>query len=145
MGDLQKRLEAVAGKPRDWIEAVGYVGPDRRRFNSADYKGPKKRRNDGSVKVQKLNQALRIIMSAVAHVDDDPVQAARALNTQARLLFELSAGQEQYKRLGVAAAYLKAYLQALAERGAPLAKDQVETYAANVLLVAPDDIRPKAA
>ena len=32
MGDLQKRLEAVAGRPRDWIEAVGYVGPDRRRF-----------------------------------------------------------------------------------------------------------------
>ena len=145
MGDLQRRLEAVSGRPRDWIEAVSYVGPDRRRFNSADYKGPKKRRTDGTVKVQKINQALRIIMSAVAHIDADPVQATRALNTQARLLIELSAGQEQFKRLGVAATYLQAYLQNAAMKGAPLAKDQVETYAANVLLVAPADVRPKAA
>ena len=47
--------------------------------------------------------------------------------------------------IAYAAAYLKAYLQTVAERGAPPAKDQVETYAANVLLVAPEDIRPKAA
>ena len=145
LGDLQKRIEAVSGRPRDWIEAVGYVGPDRRRFNSADYKGPKKRRTDGSVKLQKMNQALRIILSATTQMEDDPVQAARALNTQARILIELSAGQEQYKRLGMAATYLKAYLQSVAQKGQPLAKDQVETYAANVLLVAPEDIRPKAA
>lgn len=145
LGDLQKRLEAVSGRPRDWIEAVGYVGPDRRRFNSADYKGPKKRRTDGPVRLQKMNQALRIILSAASQMDADPVQAARALNTQARILIELTAGQEQYKRLGMAATYLKAYLQTVAQQGAPLAKDQVETYAANVLLVAPDEIRPKAA
>ena len=54
MGDLQKRLEAVTGRPRDWIEAVGYVGPDRRRFNLADFKGPKKRRTDGPAKLQKM-------------------------------------------------------------------------------------------
>jgi DNA-binding response OmpR family regulator len=145
LGDLQKRLEAVSGRPRDWIEAVNYVGPDRRRFNSADYKGPKKRRTDGTVRVQKMNQALRIIMSAVAQMDDDPVQAARALDAQARNLIELTAGQEQYKRLGVAATYLRAYLQNVAQKGAPLVKDQVETYAANVLLVAPEDVRPQAA
>ena len=81
---------------------------------------------------------------AAAKYARNPVQAARALNTQARLLIELSAGQEQYKRLGVAATYLKAYLQTMAERGAAPVKDQVETYAANVLLVAPEDIRPKA-
>jgi DNA polymerase III delta subunit len=92
-----------------------------------------------------MNQALRIILSATEQMDDDPVQAARALNTQARILIELAAGQEQYKRLGMAAAYLKAYLQNVAQQGQPLARDQVETYAANVLLVAPEDIRPKAA
>lgn len=145
MGDLQKRLEAVSGRPRDWIEAVEYVGPDRRRFNSAGYKGPRKRRTDGTVKVQRINQSLRIIMSAVAHMESDPVQATRALHTQARLLIELCAGQEQFKRLGVAATYLQAYLQNAATKGAGLAKDQVETYAANVLLVAPEDVRPKAA
>lgn len=145
LGDLQKRIAAVSGRPRDWIEAVGYVGPDRRRFNSADYKGPRKRRTDGTVKLQKMNQALCIIQSATAQMEADPVQAARALNTQARILMELTAGQEQYKRLGMAATYLKAYLQSVAQQTAPFTRDQVETYAANVLLVAPADIRPKAA
>ena len=42
--DLMRRLEAVTLRPRDWIEAVHYVGPDRRRFNSGDYSGPLKRR-----------------------------------------------------------------------------------------------------
>ena len=32
IGDLERRLEAVTLKPRDWVEAVQYVGPDRRRF-----------------------------------------------------------------------------------------------------------------
>jgi DNA-binding response OmpR family regulator len=40
--DLAKRLEAVAGTPRNWIEGRVYVGPDRRRFNSAA-KGPERR------------------------------------------------------------------------------------------------------
>ena len=46
--DLERRLEAVTLKPRDWVEAVQYVGPDRRRFNSAEYKGPRKRKADAS-------------------------------------------------------------------------------------------------
>ena len=89
MGELQKRLEAVAGRPRDWIEAVTYVGPDRRRFNSADYKGPRKRSTDGPVKTQKMAQALKIMHWAAMQLDADPVQAARALSTQARVLIEL--------------------------------------------------------
>jgi CheY-like chemotaxis protein len=145
LGDLQKRLEAVSGRPRDWIEAVGYVGPDRRRFNSADYKGPRKRSSDGSAKVQKINQALRIVVAATAQMDDDPVQAARALSTQARVLIELSAGQDHYKRMGVAATYLQTYLQTAAQQGARLVRAQVESYTGNVLLVAPEDVRPKAA
>ena len=32
-----------------------------------------------------------------------------------------------------------------AQSGAPLAKDQVGTYAANIILVAPDNLKPKAA
>lgn len=40
--DLAKRLEAVAAVPRNWIEGRAYVGPDRRRFNSAA-KGPERR------------------------------------------------------------------------------------------------------
>ena len=32
---LLKRLDAICGDPRSWIEVATYVGPDRRRFNSA--------------------------------------------------------------------------------------------------------------
>ena len=39
--DLDRRLEAICA-PRTWIEALAYVGPDRRRFNSAAG-GPERR------------------------------------------------------------------------------------------------------
>ena len=42
--DLFKRVENVILKPRDWIEAQMYVGPDRRRFNSEAYTGARKRK-----------------------------------------------------------------------------------------------------
>jgi DNA-binding response OmpR family regulator len=146
LGDLERRLDAVSGRPRDWIEGVNYVGPDRRRFNSAaDYQGPNKRRTDGTKTGQKINQALRIIQSASRQVEADPVQAARALSTQARILIELSAGQAPLRRLAAAATTLQAYLHAAARQGAPLASAQVETYAANVMLAAPDKVRPQAA
>ena len=45
-GDLYRRVENVTLKPRHWIEAVMYVGPDRRRFNSGEFSGAKKRRSD---------------------------------------------------------------------------------------------------
>jgi len=82
--DLERRLEAVTLKPRDWVEAVAYVGPDRRRFNSADYKGPLKRRADASdTPAARLSQALRIVKSAAQALDSDPAQARRALAAQA--------------------------------------------------------------
>jgi len=40
--DLAKRLEVLCVIQRDWIESEVYVGPDRRRFNSAA-KGPERR------------------------------------------------------------------------------------------------------
>ena len=45
-GDLFRRVENVTCKSRPWIEAVMYVGPDRRRFNSGEFAGAKKRRSD---------------------------------------------------------------------------------------------------
>lgn len=47
-GDLYRRIENVVLKPRPWIEAVAYVGPDRRRFNSGEFEGTKKRKSDKS-------------------------------------------------------------------------------------------------
>jgi hypothetical protein len=74
----------VTLKPRDWIEAVAYVGPDRRRFNSADYKGPRKRKADAAgTPAARLSQALRIVKSAATALDTDPAQARRALAAQA--------------------------------------------------------------
>jgi CheY-like chemotaxis protein len=84
IGDLERRLEAVTLKPRDWVEAVQYVGPDRRRFNSAEYKGPRKRKADAAGTVAaRLSQALRIVRSAAGALDTDPMQARRALAAQA--------------------------------------------------------------
>ncbi len=83
--DLQRRLEAVTSKPRDWIEAVQYVGPDRRRFNSADYSGPRKRRNDADKgsDAARLAQAIKIVVSAAKSLDTDLMQVRRAMNAQA--------------------------------------------------------------
>ncbi|MDB5459328.1 MAG: hypothetical protein JWO72_1069, partial [Caulobacteraceae bacterium] len=145
MGDLQKRIDAVSGKPRDWIEGMRYIGPDRRRFNSAEYSGPRKRRTDGSVKTQKVNQALKIVQSATAAVETDPVQALRALATQMRILIEVSAGQEQLKKLGAVAMHFQTYLGSTAVRENGLTRDQVETFAANLMLVTPAEMKPKAA
>jgi CheY-like chemotaxis protein len=84
-GDLQKRLEAVTMKPRDWVEAVQYIGPDRRRFNSADYSGPRKRRNDADKGSDqgRMTQALKIVRSAANCLDSDLMQVRRALMAQA--------------------------------------------------------------
>lgn len=83
-GDLQRRLEAVTLKPRDWVEAVQYIGPDRRRFNSADYAGPRKRRNDAdrASDASRMLQALKIVRSAATCLDSDLMQVRRALMAQ---------------------------------------------------------------
>ena len=99
--DLKKRLEAVTLKPRDWVEAVQYVGPDRRRFNSADYSGLRKRRNDADKgsEMGRLIQAIRIVNSAAKAIDSDLVQARRAMNAQATELQRNPAGPPQLKIL----------------------------------------------
>jgi two-component system, response regulator PdtaR len=47
-GHLFKRVENVTLKPRLWVEAKMYVGPDRRRFNAGEFAGSRKRRADGA-------------------------------------------------------------------------------------------------
>lgn len=82
--ELLRRLEAVTLHPRDWVEAVQYVGPDRRRFNSGDYAGPRKRRSDtkATPDAERILQALKIVRAAVPAVATDPTQAMRALLAQ---------------------------------------------------------------
>ena len=94
-GDLFRRVENLATKPRDWVEAVGYIGPDRRRFNSDDYAGPGKRKADkpasaAEAVVAVKDQAMRILASAMAQFDSDPMQAVRAIKQQAETLKALA-------------------------------------------------------
>ncbi len=94
-GDLLKRIAVVFLKSRDWVEAVGYVGPDRRRFNSGEYAGPRKRKVDANQSVEQIqdaavDQAVRILRSALHQFDSDPMQALRAIREQASTLKKLA-------------------------------------------------------
>ena len=123
--DLLRRLEAVTLRPRDWIEAVGYVGPDRRRFNSGDYPGKLKRRSDAATPdAARILQALKIIKSAILAIDTDPAQAMRALKTQAANI-ETSAIAVGDPALAAAALDFHTYLTGVTETGVFAAGDAV--------------------
>ncbi|HEY2707458.1 MAG TPA: response regulator [Caulobacteraceae bacterium] len=104
--DLLRRLEAVSSRQRDWIEGMGYVGPDRRRFNSGDYSGPLKRRVDHAETPDEARfvQALKILKAALAAMDSDPKQALRSMRAQAvDLLSCIKAKDDMDLRTAVAA------------------------------------------
>jgi DNA-binding response OmpR family regulator len=86
--DLVRRLEAALIRPRGWVESIGYIGPDRRRFNSAEFRGARKRRSDSAKSDEEASalQALRIVASAVGAIETDPAQALRSLCVQAKEL-----------------------------------------------------------
>lgn len=46
--DLAKRIAYVINKPRDYIDNRTYFGPDRRRRNTPDFKGPSRRTDDSA-------------------------------------------------------------------------------------------------
>ncbi len=142
--DLVRRLEAVAVRPRDWIEAVGYVGPDRRRFNSGEYRGARRRRVDAAADPAqaRIVQALKIVSAALGAVQSDPTQAFRALNVQAAEL--QNAGAMLRRDALVAAAH--GLQRRLAEVGSAsqLTRHAIETEAVALLTYLPDDPRPEA-
>lgn len=111
--DIIRRLEAVTLKHRDWVEAVHYVGPDRRRFNSGDYKGPRKRRSDNGAPTtdqDRLLQCLKIIRAAGAALESDWPQARRALMAQALGLQKLGMTSDKTDLLDAGAALQRAVL-----------------------------------
>ena len=111
--DLVRRIEAVTSKPRDWVEAVEYIGPDRRRFNSGDYQGPRKRKSDTAKasNATRIEQALRIVKAALLATERDPQQAHRAMAAQASDLTKLAVIVGDTK-LATCAAALATALQA---------------------------------
>ena len=138
--DLFRRVENVALKPRDWIEAVGYVGPDRRRFNSGEYAGPQKRKQDkpasaaGAAMAVK-DQALRILAAALAQFDNDPLQAIRAARQQAETLKALAIKTGDAS-LAIAAAGLETSLTA----GAPTKQILAGPIGAVLALASPESL-----
>ena len=51
--DMAKRIAYVINKPRDFIDSENYFGPDRRRRNDANYKGPFRRETDSVEDISK--------------------------------------------------------------------------------------------
>lgn len=124
--DLMARVDLLSGKERKWIEGVGYVGPDRRRFNSAEFSGARRRRVDkemSSPENARIGQALRIMKAAVDAIDTEPRQALRALRAQADELQDAAISMADFALAG-AAKTLKQYLdQAPRLNGRQLAAD----------------------
>jgi len=143
--DLLRRLEAVTLRPRDWIEAVDYVGPDRRRFNSGDYTGALKRRSDVPVTPDavRTSQALKILRSAIEAVEKDPDQALRALQTQGQELQKAGVKAGDMK-LTTSAAEFNRYLVE-AERAGGFDKAELARRAAPLLAYLPKDAADSAA
>lgn len=140
MKDLLRRLEAVTLRQRDWIEAVGYVGPDRRRFNSGDYAGPLKRRSDNrsTPDAARLAQALKILRSAVASFESDPSQATRAIETQVQAIQKAATAAADLK-LTTAAAELARYIMLSRKMGVALNGADVAKHAAALMAYMPKD------
>lgn len=140
MKDLVRRLEAVTLRDRDWVEGIAYIGPDRRRFNSGDYAGTLRRRDDGSETPyqQKVNQAIRIIRAAVAASDTDREQAMRAMVTQATTLREIATDL----KLTLAASEFFRHLSRAAHAGGVFTRADAENWAAPMLgFLTEDDAR----
>jgi hypothetical protein len=63
---------------------MDYIGPDRRRFNSAEFGGVGKRRSDqqSNSHAGRTKQALQILGSAIKAIESDPAQSLRAMAAQ---------------------------------------------------------------
>jgi DNA-binding response OmpR family regulator len=140
MKDLLRRLEAVTLRQRDWVEAVNYVGPDRRRFNSGDYSGSLKRRSDARATPdsEKMTQALKILRSAINAVETDPGQAMRSMQAQVVDLRKCGMSVADLK-LTTAAIDFGRYLDEIDKKGAPYDASALELKAATLLAYMPKE------
>lgn len=137
--DLLRRLEAVTLRPRDWVEAVEYIGPDRRRFNSGDYSGPLKRRSDvkATPEAARITQALKILRAAVPAVKTDPTQAMRAMLAQ-MVELQRAATVTKNPALAKATVEFQLYLAKAAQAGA-LSAEEMGQQAAPLLAFLPKE------
>ncbi len=142
--DLTRRVEAVTVKTRPWVEAVQYIGPDRRRFNSGDYQGMRKRKSDNRPPshADRIGQALKILRSALDAVDSDPTQALRSMLAQVAELQKVAVELSDMK-LAEAIASLHRMLRSSAVSGR-LNRAELEAGASGLWSFKPPEA-PKAA
>ena len=140
MKDLLRRLEAVTLRQCDWVEAVGYIGPDRRRFNSGDYTGSLKRRSDAPATpdAERMAQALKILRSAIDAIGSDPGQAMRSMQAQVVDLRKCGMSVADLK-LTTAAIDFGRHLDEIERKGPPYDAAQLELKAAPLLAYMPKD------
>jgi CheY-like chemotaxis protein len=143
--DLMRRLDAAILRQRDWIEAINYVGPDRRRFNSGDYVGPRKRMTDQSPDSdeERMIRALKILRAAIPAIDTDPAQALRAMRAQVDELNRIALSTRN-PMLGAAVTALQRCLASAAATGRLWGPD-VEASASSLwpFLPGDSDAKPK--
>ncbi|ESQ88454.1 hypothetical protein ABAC460_15590 [Asticcacaulis sp. AC460] len=103
--DLMTRLENVLFKTRDWVEVASYVGPDRRRFNTGDYKGAKKRKSekDGSQRIA-VEEAVRLLKSSLELFDDDGETMMRTVMQQMAVIVPAAKSIKETKFLAAVTA-----------------------------------------
>jgi CheY-like chemotaxis protein len=132
--DLARRVEAAVHLQRDWVESMDYVGPDRRRFNSADFAGPLKRLADQPAIPAgvRIGEALKIVRSALGALEADPAQARRALTAQVAIL-QAAAAEASDTRLTAAVEPLARYL---AEAEIALVPEEADRFSADLLAYA---------
>lgn len=142
--DLIRRLDAVARRPRAWVEGIDYIGPDRRRFNSGDYAGPLRRRVDHARTPDeaRILQALRNLKAALAALDRDPRQALRSLQAQVEELGSVA----ETKSDAIFRAAVRALGESIMRRDiSTLNRPEIERLAAPLLAFLPAELSRPAA
>jgi DNA-binding response OmpR family regulator len=124
---VNQRIEAVTRRKREWIEGVGYVGPDRRWFNSGQNHAARRRRTDqSSPEKVHIAQALKIMKVALESIESDPRQAFRAIRAQAENLQNAAVAAADYGLAGAAKA-LKDHLDKATESRGFYCREFVES------------------
>ncbi len=68
--DLYNRIVQIIEKPRQFVEAGEFFGPDRRRKRGEDYSGPRRRGNDEKQKSEQGTQEQRLAVDVLRELRD---------------------------------------------------------------------------
>ena len=141
---LGRHLESAVLRPREWVEGISYVGPDRRRFNCGDYDGALRRRIEHAATREeaRIVQAIRIVRAALAAMESDPQQALRAMRAQAETLRAIAETRDE-PALRTQAEALTRKLATASPRHLRVAR--IEPLVAPLLAYAPNDLLARKA